>query len=80
MNECKQKHSVYETKWRSIVKSSSFRIIEVILDTILLKIAGLPLFESVGIAVLVEVLCFLLGFSWERLWNKIKWGRKIVHK
>jgi len=80
MDECKKQHRVYEIKSRSLLKSSSFRVIEITIDTILLKIAGLPLFESIGVAILIEILYFLLGFGWERLWNRIRWGRKVVHK
>jgi hypothetical protein len=34
--------------------------------------------ESLGIAILIEGVCFALGYLNERGWNKIMWGRKVV--
>lgn len=75
---CGVKSKIDETKLRSFLKALSFRIVEIIIDTILLSYLGLHIHVSLLASILIELICFLLGFSWERVWNKIRWGRRII--
>lgn len=72
------KHRVDETHKRSIVKGITGRAIEIAVDAIILSLFGLNIFESVGVAILIEGLCFVSSYFNERLWNKVNWGRRII--
>jgi len=78
MSRCDHEHKVYETHKRSLLKGFTARIIEIAFDAVVLSIAGLHPFESIGIAVLLECTCYVLNYVNERGWNRIMWGRKIV--
>jgi uncharacterized membrane protein len=73
-------HIVHESHLRSLLKGFTARIIEIAFDTVVLSIAGLHPFESVGIAILMETVCYCLGYFNERIWNRVQWGRKVVEK
>lgn len=73
------KHRVDETHKRSIVKGITGRTIEIVVDATILSLFGLNIFESVGVAILIEGLCFVSNYFNERLWNKVSWGRHIVN-
>lgn len=75
-------HKINETRKRSIVKTVSFHIVQVIVDAIILYsmvLQGLPP-EIIALAgaVVVESVCLIGYFFWERLWNRIDWEREIV--
>jgi len=75
---------VNETKKRSLVKSISFHIVQIIIDIPIIYsmiLYGLPP-EVIAItgAILVECVCFAGYFFWERLWNRIDWGRIVIAK
>ena len=69
---------VNETRRRSLLKASSFRVLEIALDSLILSIFLSPP-VAIGVAVLLEVLCFVLHFSFERVWNRIEYGRQIIN-
>lgn len=69
--------SVYETKLRSFLKAVSFRLIEITVDTIILSFFVTPP-VAFGLSVTLELICLLLHFVFERIWNKIQYGRIIV--
>lgn len=75
------KHEVNETRKRSLAKAISFRIIEFVVDVIILLIlirSGLPELVIAGLgAMLVESSCGVGYYFWERLWNRINWGREV---
>lgn len=77
-NSCPHAHKVYETKRRSFLKALNGRVFEILLDAIVLYIVGVPFLEGIGIAVIIEGLCFGVCYIVERIWNKISFGRKIV--
>ena len=67
----------------SLTKTISFRIIEIIVDVFILlglMKTGMPMPElmiaGVG-AISVEAACGVGYYIWERLWNRISWGRII---
>jgi len=74
-------HEVNETKRRSLVKTISFRIIEVVADVLIiysLLQTGLPELVIAGAgAIAVEASCGIGYYLWERLWNRISWGREV---
>jgi len=77
MDECKFR--VDETRTRSLLKALSFRIIEISVDTFILSFfVTTPV--ALGLAITLELICLLLHFVFERGWNKINFGRKIVRK
>jgi len=70
---------VCETKKRSLVKAISFRIIEVAIDTLILSFF-IPVPIAFVLAMAVEGICFALHFAFERVWNKIDYGRHIYKR
>lgn len=74
-------HKVNETRKRSLVKAISFRIIEIVVDIVLLYSlmqTDLPELIIAGLgAVAVEASCGIGYYLWERLWNMIDWGREV---
>lgn len=78
---CSHKHEVNETRKRSLVKAISFRIIEFAVDVVILLSlmrSGLPELVIAGLgAMLVESSCGVGYYFWERLWNRIDWGREV---
>lgn len=76
---CEHKPKVNETRSRSFLKAVTARILEVLVDTLIFSFVGFPLFESFGLAILVEFVCFLVCYILERIWNKVDYGRKIIN-
>ena len=68
---------VNETRKRSLLKAISFRILEVAIDAVILSIFVSPQL-AVTLAVILEGLCLALHFGFERVWNRIEYGRHIV--
>lgn len=73
-----EKQRVDEMHKRSIAKGITGRAIEIVVDTTILSLFGLNIFESVGVAILIEGLCFASSYFNERMWNKVNWGRRII--
>ena len=67
---------VHETKRRSLIKAISFRIVEIAVDTIILNLFVAPAI-ALALAITLEAICFGLHFLFERVWNKISYGRYI---
>jgi uncharacterized membrane protein len=73
------KLKVHETRKRSLIKAFSFRIIEIGVDTLILSFfVTVPV--ALSLAVGIEFTCFLLHFLFERIWNKINYGRLIIRR
>lgn len=70
---------VYETKKRSLLKAISFRAIEIAVDSLMLSLFVAPTI-AISLAVALESICFLLHFAFERVWNKINYGRYVVRE
>ena len=73
----KKGRKVNETKTRSFLKTMGFRVVEIFLDTLLLQTINPEFHENLIISILIECLCWLLGFIWERLWNLTDFGREV---
>jgi len=67
---------VYETRFRSLLKAVSFRVIEIIASTVVLA-HFVAVATAVGLAVLLEGMCLVLHYIFERATNRIQWGREI---
>ena len=67
---------IHETRKRSLVKAISYRIIEVLVDTIILSFF-VELQVAFWLAVGLEVICLLLHYAFERGFDRIQWGRYI---
>ena len=67
---------INETRTRSLLKAASFRVLEITVDALLLSFfVSVPL--AVGLAVAIEGVCFSMHFLFERVWNRIDYGRSI---
>lgn len=69
---------VNETWKRSLLKALSFRVIEITATTLALHFGlGEEWGHALGWAVCLETMCLLLHLGFERIWNKVQWGRQI---
>lgn len=68
---------VNETRIRSVFKGVTGRILEVIVDTLLISIVGISIQTSFVIAVIIEVVCFIANYVNERFWNLTDFGRTV---
>jgi len=67
---------INETKIRSLLKAASFRVIEIALDSAILSLfVEIPV--AVGLAIGLETICFSVHYIFERVWNRISYGRNI---
>lgn len=73
----KRGRKVNETKTRSFLKTMGFRVVEILLDTLLLLTINQNVYENFVISIAIEGLCWLLSFIWERLWNLTDFGREV---
>jgi uncharacterized membrane protein len=78
---------VDETKTRSLAKTVTSRIVEVIVDTAVIAsfLSALAGWgggweKYVVVAILVESICAASSYLNERLWNRIQWGRRIKRR
>ena len=71
----KRKRNSYETHRRSIVKSVGFRVVVVISDTTIIFLLTHKIAETLGLTVATNLSSMTLYYLYERLWNRIKWGR-----
>ncbi len=73
-------HVVFETHARSLLKGATAKLIEVAVDFgVLYFVFGQPE-KDLGLALGLEIFCYICGFFNERIWNKVQWGRKVVDK
>lgn len=72
------KMKINETRKRSFAKALSFRIVEITASSIVLSLFVAP-YKAVGLAVLLEGLCFGLQYLGERIWNRIGYGKEIIY-
>jgi len=71
---------VHETKKRSLAKAISFRAIEIAIDTLIFSFFIPDLKIALGLALVVEGICFGLHFGFERIWNRINYGRTVYKR
>ncbi len=66
-----------ESRLRSLVKSLSYRIISIAGTGILTWVITRDIRETVSITLIIQVFLVILYYSYERIWVKINWGRKV---
>lgn len=66
-----------ESRVRSLVKSLTYRILSIIGTGILGWLITKNIKETVSITITLQVFLIILYYSWERIWDKINWGRKV---
>ena len=77
INEHTKTLAVKESRLRSLVKSLIYRIVSIAGTGILTWIIIRDIREAVSITLTTQVFLIILYYTYERIWNKIKWGRKI---
>ena len=68
---------ITESRKRSLAKALSFRAIEIAVDALILSIF-VETHVAIGLAVGLELVCLVLHFVFERIWNRIDYGRKVI--
>ncbi|MFC1980479.1 DUF2061 domain-containing protein [Chloroflexota bacterium] len=69
--------AIRESRLRSVVKSVGYRIISIAGTGILTWVISRDIKETVSIALIIQVFLVILYYSYERIWVKINWGRKL---
>jgi len=67
---------INETNKRSLLKAISFRILEIAIDSVILSVFVTPP-TAIGLAAGLETTCLVLYFVFERIWNRINYGREV---
>jgi len=74
---------IHETHKRSFLKGVTAKILEIIIDFVLLSgiqlLCGRPIHVGIsfGGSLLIEAACFCVSYLNERGWNRTDWGRII---
>jgi len=66
-----------ESRLRSLVKSLTYRILSITGTGILTWVITKDIKETVSITITIQVFLIILYYSYERIWDKINWGRRI---
>ena len=66
-----------ESRLRSLVKSLAYRIISIAGTGILTWVITKDIAETVSITLAIQIFLIILYYSYERLWDRITWGRKM---
>jgi uncharacterized membrane protein len=65
------------TLQRSIVKTISYRVIVVILDFVAIYLFTGKISVALGFTIVSNIYTTIVYFFHERIWDKIKWGKRI---
>jgi uncharacterized membrane protein len=76
ITKVRKEHKFTETTLRSLLKTMGFRAIEILIDTAILMTINSNFQENLVISICIELICWMLSFIWERLWNRTDFGRK----
>jgi uncharacterized membrane protein len=74
------KYRPEKTLKRSIAKTISYRVIVVVLDFIAVYLFTGKLKTALGFTIVSNIYTTVVYFFHERIWDKIKWGKKIYVK
>ena len=78
MSSCDHDHKVCDSHLRSFLVTVTANGIEVVIDYFLFNFfLGQPA-ESLALSIATQVVCYLTTFSSLRIWNRIKWGWKVI--
>lgn len=67
-----------ETRWRSVTKSMTFRMLVIVSDLVLVYVLTKRADVTIAVTVLTNVASTILYFAHERVWNSLSWGRRRV--
>lgn len=76
----RHKHQSEETFGRSIAKTVSYRVVILVLDFTAVYLFTGQVKVAVGFMIVSNVYTTLGYFFHERIWDKIKWGKRIYEK
>lgn len=84
------KYKIHESRKRSLFKTIGVRIIELAGDTFIIGFLlnllnpERTLIENYGlgfvITLIVDLVCLVLTYLWERIWTRIEYGRRVHEK
>jgi uncharacterized membrane protein len=74
------KYRPEKTLKRTIAKTISYRLIVVILDFIAIYLFTGKWITALGFTVVSNIYTTVVYFFHERIWAKIKWGKKVYSK
>jgi len=66
-----------ESRLRSLVKSLTYRILSITGTGIVSWVITKDIKETISITITIQAFLIILYYSYERMWNKINWGRII---
>ena len=69
-----------ETRLRSFVKSLIYRILSITGTGILTWIITGDIRETISITLVIQIFLIILYYVFERVWNKVNWGRMVNDK
>jgi len=64
-----------ESRLRSLVKSLTYRILSITGTGIVSWVITKDIKETISITITIQAFLIILYYSYERMWNKINWGR-----
>jgi len=66
-----------ESRMRSLVKALVYRIVSIAGTGVLTWIITKDIRETISITLVIQVFLIVLYYSYERIWDRINWGRSI---
>jgi len=66
-----------ESPLRSLAKSLTYRISSITATGIISWAITKDIKETMSITIVMQVFLIVFYYSWERIWDKINWGRKV---
>lgn len=70
--------SYHEMKSRSIIKSISYRVVSIIVDTCVLYFFTRKIEFTLGVVLFANAYSTIVYYVHERVWNKFHFGKKIL--
>ena len=67
-----------ESRLRSLVKSLIYRILSITGTGILSWIITRDIEETISLTLVIQAFLIILYYFYERIWDKINWGRKLI--
>jgi uncharacterized membrane protein len=77
MTENNEKTSFRESRLRSLIKSLVYRVLSVIGTGLLTWFITGDVGKTITITLAIQVFLVILYYVFERLWDRIDWGREI---
>jgi uncharacterized membrane protein len=71
------KYRFKKTVKRTLAKTVSYRFIVVVLDFIAIYLFTGKLLTAVGFTIVSNIYTSIVYYYHERIWDKIKWGKKV---